>query len=319
MLRYLVLRLVQGVAVLGIVSIVAFGLVELVPGDPTSGRIGSEIVSQEYIDGIREELALDDPVHIRYAVWVENLLQGDLGRSTRTREPVANEVKQRLPATLHLLVGGVVVGVLFGVLAGAVAANWSGTFLDRTVTIWAILGVATPSFVVAVLAIFVFAVELGWVPATGYEPIWDDPVLSMRHLALPWAILGWDIAGVLARFTRSSMLEVLREDYIRTARAKGLRERRVVLTHALRNGMLPVVTVLGLIVGRLLAGSVVIETIFSIPGMGRYLIAGVNNSDYTVVQAVVLLSAVSIVGVSIIADLAYVKLDPRIRLGARMS
>ena len=318
-MRFALSRLLQGIVVLLLVSLVAFLLLDLGPGDSVSGRIGGEIVDQAYIDQLNEEYGLDKPILVRYWKWLEHTMTGDLGNSTRTRQGINGELKGRVPATLHILVGAVIIGLLIGVPVGVLTAYRSNTWADNLLTIWATAGISVPSFLLAVLAIFLFAVKLDWLPATGYVAIWTSPTDSVKGLVLPCAILGWEIGGILARHTRSSVLEVLRQDYIRTARAKGLGTWIILWRHALRNGLLPVVTVIGLLVGRLVSGVVVLETIFSVPGVGRYVVTAVANSDYTVVQAVVLLAAAAIVTANFLADLAYAILDPRIRrqTGAR--
>ncbi len=316
MLRYIGGRVVQGAVVLVVVSMVAFSLIELIPGDPVSSRVGGELVDKEFVTRLRQEYKLDDPLPVRYLSWLNHAVQGDLGLSTKTRLGVTQEIGTRLPATLHVGIGALAFGILVGLSAGALSAMRPGSVLDRAITLLAVAGMSIPEFFLGIVAILVFSVRFGWLPSSGYVPIWEDPVASLERLVLPCTILGMSIAGILARHTRSAMLEVLGQDYIRTARAKGLGETRVMFRHALRNGALPVVTVLSLLVGRVFAGSVVIETVFSIPGVGRYLVSGVQNSDYPVVQALILLSAAAIVAVNLLSDLAYGVIDPRIKLGA---
>jgi peptide/nickel transport system permease protein len=314
-LRYIVGRVAQGVLVLLVVSMFSYSLIELAPGDPVSARVGAELVDKEFIATLRKEYRLDDPMPVRYLAWLRHAVEGDLGFSTKTRMSVTHEIATRLPATLHVGIGALAIGVLLGISAGSVSAMRPGSLVDRAIILVAVAGVSIPDFFLGIVAILVFSVHFGWLPSSGYVPIWQSPVASVQRLILPCAILGLSVAGILARHTRSAMLEVLAQDYIRTARAKGLGETRVMLAHALRNAALPVVTVLSLIVGRVFAGSVVIETVFSIPGLGRYLVSGVQNSDYPVVQAIILLSAIAIVAVNLFADLAYGLLDPRIKVG----
>lgn len=207
-----------------------------------------------------------------------------------------------------------IVGLLIGIPAGIAAAVRHNTLLDRLVTMVSVAGVAMPGFWFGILLILLFSVKLHWLPPLGYVPIQHDPVQALKLMVLPCLVIGWELAAVVTRQLRSSMLEVLRQDYVRTARAKGLRERRVVWTHALRNALMPVVTVIGLLVGRVIAGAVVVETIFAIPGMGRMLVGAVNANDFPAVQAIVLIVAVSVVVMNIVTDLTYAGLDPRIRL-----
>lgn len=315
MTRFLIVRLIQSGLVLVLVSLVAFSLLELVPGDPASARVGTELVDRELVERMRQDYGLDKPLIERYWIWLGNAVSGDLGLSTKTRTSVLEEIADRVPATLHVGIGALLIGTLLGVSAGVVSAARSGRTTDRLITLAAIAGISTPEFFLAILAILLFSVQLGWLPSFGYTPLWEDPMLSIKQLAMPCSIVALHISGIIARHTRSSMLEVLTQDYIRTAKAKGLQSGTILVRHSLRNASLPIVTILSLLVGRVFAGSVIIETVFSIPGVGRYLVSGVQNSDYPVVQAVILISAVAMISANFVADILYGVLDPRIKVG----
>jgi peptide/nickel transport system permease protein len=313
---YLVKRLLQTIPLIVIVSFLTFSMLLLLPGDPVLAMAAAgEELDRETLEARRRQLGLDRPIPVQYVSWVGKALQGDFGRSTQTRRPVMDELRGRIPATLHLGVASLLLALLIGLPTGIISAVKPNSLLDRVITVSAIGGVAIPNFWFGIVLILIFAVTLGWLPTGGYVSIRDDPVQSIRLLILPALTNGWSIAAILVRQTRSSLLEVMRQDYVRTARAKGLREQRVVIAHALRNALLPVVTVLGLLVGYILGGSVITEQIFSIPGMGRLLVSGVFTRDFPVVQAAVLLIALSVVFANLVTDIAYAWLDPRIRYG----
>jgi peptide/nickel transport system permease protein len=311
---YVVKRLLQTIPLIVIVSFLTFAMLLMLPGDPVLAlAAGGEQIDAATLEARRRELGLDRPTPVQYASWVANAVRGDFGRSTQTRRPVSQEIRGRISPTLHLGIASLALALVIGIPTGVMSALKPNSFFDRIATVGAIGGVAIPNFFFGIVLIIVFAVWLGWLPSGGFVSITDDPVRSLKLLALPTLTNGWSIAAILVRQTRSSLLEVLRQDYVRTARAKGLRERRVVAVHAMRNALLPVVTVLGLLVGFILGGSVIVEQIFSIPGMGRLLITGIFAQDFPVVQAGVLLIAMSVIFANLLTDLAYAWLDPRIR------
>ncbi len=316
MQAYIVRRLLQAIPVIILDTFLAFALLLLLPGDPVEtliGASGGASLDPEQIAAYRRELGLDKPIPVQYALWLGRALHGDLGRSTRTYRPVTDEITARLPVTAQVGAAALLLSLVIAIPAGVAAAVWRNSLLDRIVTVVAVGGVAIPGFFLGVVFILLFAVKLRWLPPSGFVSPFEDPVRGLRFLAMPVLVLGWESAALVTRQTRSGMLEVLAQDYVRTARAKGLREARVVWVHALRNALLAVVTVIGLLIGRLLAGSVVIETIFAIPGMGRLLVSAIGARDIATVQAVVLIIALSVVVANLITDLAYGVLDPRIR------
>lgn len=314
MWRYIVQRIVALVPVVFIVSVAAFVFIHLLPGDPVVALIGPEAgnASPEVIAARRHDLGLDRPLHVQYFDWLSNALHGDLGQSAVTKQEVSQALADRFPVTLHLAVASFLVAVLIALPTGIISASKRNSVLDRVMTILALTGIAMPSFWLGILLILLFAVQLQWLPPSGFVSITTDPLECLRHLLLPAISLGAVQAAVIMRQVRSSMLEVLREDYVRTARAKGLNERSVTITHALRNAMLPVVTIIGIQVSALLGGSVITETVFAMPGMGRYAVDAIFIRDYPVVQGVVLVTALVVVTANLITDLSYAVLDPRI-------
>ena len=315
MWRYVLQRLLALIPVVFIVSIVTFAFIHLLPGDPVVALMGPEAgnASAERIEARRHELGLDRALVVQYVDWVGNAVRGDLGVSAVTNQKVSEALSDRFPVTLHLAVASLLVAVIIAVPAGITSAYRRNTPLDRVLTILALTGVAMPSFWLGILLILLFAVQFQWLPPSGFVSITTDPLECLRHLVLPAIALGTVQSAVIMRQVRSSLLEVLREDYVRTARAKGLNERKVIVGHALRNAMLPVVTVVGIQVSALLGGSVVVETVFAMPGLGRYAVDAIFIRDYPVVQAVVLVTALIVVLSSLMTDLSYALLDPRIR------
>ena len=315
MWRYVLQRLLALIPVVFIVSIVTFAFIHLLPGDPVVALMGPEAgnASAERIEARRHELGLDHALVVQYVDWVGNAVRGDLGVSAVTNQKVSEALSDRFPVTLHLALASLLVAVIIAVPAGITSAYRRNTPLDRVLTILALTGVAMPSFWLGILLILLFAVQFQWLPPSGFVSITTDPLECLRHLVLPAIALGTVQSAVIMRQVRSSLLEVLREDYVRTARAKGLNERKVIVGHALRNAMLPVVTVVGIQVSALLGGSVVVETVFAMPGLGRYAVDAIFIRDYPVVQAVVLVTALIVVLSSLMTDLSYALLDPRIR------
>jgi len=287
------------------ISIAVFLMMHLVPGDPAKMMLGELAVDEEVVANFRHQLGLDDPVPVQYWRFLRNALRGDLGRSILENQPVARMIWQVLPSTVELTLAGMGVAVLLGGLLGVTAAVRHHTWVDNGSMLLALWGVSMPSFWMGLLLIFLFSLKLGWLPATGQG--------GWVRLVMPAFTLGYVAAAVIARLVRSSMLEVLRQDYVRTARAKGLAERLVVYRHALRNALIPVVTVMGLQFGALLGGTVVIETVFSRPGIGRLAVTSILSKDFQVTQGTVLMSAVFYTLVNIIVDVSYAALDPRIR------
>jgi peptide/nickel transport system permease protein len=311
-LRYLIRRLVSVLPVLFVVSVVVFSLIHLTPGDPVRIMLREE-ADPATAATLRRQLGLDRPLPVQYLAWLGRAVQGELGRSIRTRQPVAEAIRQRLPVTLTVAGAALVVGLGIGLPAGILAATRPNSALDVLATLTAVSGVSVPSFWLALLLILLFSLTLGWLPPLGWVSPGHDPAGALRSLILPAITLGTAIAAVVMRMTRSSLLEVLGLDYVRTARAKGLGERRVLLTHALQNALIPVATVVGLQAGALLGGAVITETIFALPGVGRLLVDAIFQRDFPVVQGVVLLLAVNFLVVNLLVDLAYAWLDPRIR------
>jgi len=313
MTRYIVRRLLATIPVLFLVTVVVFSLINLVPGDPALVIAGGE-ADRAAIEAIRKQLGLDRPVVVRYVQWLARLVQGDFGRSVRDGRPVLDVLLLKLPVTIELAVISLGVGWAIAVPAGVLAAWKQRTALDYTATTVALAGISIPNFWLGIMLIYLLAVHLRWLPPSGYVEPWVDPVRNLQLMIMPATVLGTALAALVMRLLRSSMLEVLGSEFIRTAHAKGLAERAVVLKHALKNAMIPVATVMGLQLGGLLGGAVVTETIFAVPGIGRLAIESIFTRDYPMVQGVVLISAVAVVFVNFAVDVLYSVLDPRIRL-----
>jgi peptide/nickel transport system permease protein len=312
MTAYVFRRLISVIPVLLFLSITLFALQYVLPGDPVAVVVGETAIDPQVEAQIRRELLLDQPLPVRYAHWLWRVLHGDLGRSYRSNEPVLDLVRQRIPVTMQLTAAAWFVG-LVGIPLGVIAATHHNGRLDMTVSVTSLLGITVPSFWLGILLIWLFAVQLRWLPPSGFVSIFENPADALPRMVLPAITLGVTAAAVLMRQTRSAMLEVIRQDYVRTARAKGLRERRVILRHALKNALLPVTTLLGLQVARLLGGAVVIEQVFAIPGLGRLAVSSIQLREVQVVQGVVLMAACIVLLANLIVDVAYVTLDPRIR------
>jgi peptide/nickel transport system permease protein len=304
--RYIVRRLALLVPLLVGASILVFLTMRLIPGDPARLALGAE-ATEEQVQLMRRQWGLDQPLPVQYVYWIGHALQGDFGRSTVSRVPAGQEIALRLPATLRLAGLSMLVSVVLGMGLGVLAAVRHNTWLDRSSIVLALLGVCTPTFWLGLMLILVFSVGLGWFPSFGQG--------GLEHLVLPAFTLGAAAAAVLARVTRSSLLEVLGADYMRTARAKGLAEHLVIARHALRNGLIPVLTLLGIELGGLLAGAIVTETVFAYPGIGLLLVNSVSNRDFAVVQAALLLFALQFVLVNLLVDVLYTVVDPRISYG----
>jgi peptide/nickel transport system permease protein len=310
-LRFLGGRLLGTAPVLVILSIGVFLMLHLTPGDPVQIMLGQD-ADPGAIAALRAELGLDQPLPIQYARWVANVVRGDLGRSIRTNQPVTEAIVSRLPVTIELSVLALALSLAIGLPAGIVAAIRRNSSLDFASTGLALVGVSLPSFFLGILLILVFALWLRWVPPSGYTAVLVDPLMNVKQMFMPALALGAALAGIVARLTRSSLLEVLGTDYMRTARAKGLSEAASVVGHALKNALLPVVTVVGLQVGAVLGGAILIETIFALPGIGRLAVDSIFARDFPIVQGVVLFLALVRVVSNVVADLLYARLDPRI-------
>jgi peptide/nickel transport system permease protein len=308
----LVRRLLGALPILAIVSLITFAMIHLIPGDPAIAIAGISATPEQILN-IRRDLGLDQPLLTQLADWYLNLFHGDLGRSLLLGQPVVQATLQRLPVTIGLSVYALVLTLLLGLLSGIIAALRQNTWIDQAAMIVAMLGISLPSFYLGLLMIILFAVDLRWLPTGGYIAFTTDPAGWLATSTMPAISLALLLAGLLARITRSTMLEVLRQDYIRTARAKGLTERRVVMKHALANALIPITTVVGIIVSLLISGSVVIETLFSIPGIGQLLTQAVLNRDYPMVQGGLLITTALLVLVNIAVDVCYALLDPRVR------
>jgi len=305
-------RLGTTLATLVFVSMLIFGLQQLLPGDPAKILAGEE-QDPNVIAYLHQKLHLDDPLPVRYAWWVGGVLHGDLGESVRNQQPVLDLVLQKLPVTVELAALAFLIALVIGIPAGIVSAVARGTVWDTLANAFALWGISTPNFWLGILLILLFSVQLGWLPASGYVPPSEDLRANLAAMIMPAFVLGNAIAAVLMRHTRSAMLQVLSSDYVRTARAKGLRERVVVLKHALRNALTPVITLGALELGTLLSGAVLTEQVFTIPGFGKLIVDAVFNRDYAVVQGVVLVTATAYITLNLLADLAYVLANPRLR------
>ena len=312
MTTYLIRRIGSVVATMLVVGVVMFFIIRSIPGDVTSALLGQD-ATPEQIAAMRVRLNLDQPVPAQFVAWFGGVLRGDLGDSIYMRVPVLEAIAQRIEPTAMLALAATLVAVVFGVGLGVVAAVRHGTAVDYAVMVIAMLGLSVPTFWLGLLMILFFAVNLQWLPAAGYAPIAEDPIRTLRYLVMPALALGFSQAAVIARMTRASLLDTLGEDYVRTARSKGLPSLRVVLRHALRNAMMPVLTVIGLSIATLAGGVVVTETVFNIPGAGRLVIESVQRRDYPVLQGSVIAVALVYAVVNLLVDLSYLALDPRVR------
>lgn len=312
MLSVLARRLFSALPVLLIVSLISFGLMRLIPGDPAAAIAGPSATPAQ-IEQLSRDLGLHEPIWAQLLQYYEGLARGDLGRSLLLGKGVFAATMERLPVTIGLSLYALVFTLLIGIASGIIAALRQNSWVDQAAMMFAMIGISVPNFFLGLLMIILFAVHLGWLPSGGYVPFGQDPMGWLRSMTMPAFSLALLQAGLLARITRSSMLEVLRQDYIRTARAKGLPQRRVILKHALANAMIPIVTVVGIIVSLLLSGAVVTEALFSIPGMGQLLTQAVLNRDYPMVQGGLLLVTTFLVLVNITVDTLYAVIDPRVR------
>ncbi len=312
MFEFLLKRIASILPTLVVVSMLIFGLQQLLPGDPAKILAGEE-QDPTVVAYLRAKLHLDEPLPVRYGYWIGGVLQGDLGESVRTQQPVLSLVLQKLPVTLELALLAMTIALLIGIPAGIVSAVGRGTAWDTAANVLALWGISTPNFWLGILMIMLFSVQLGWLPASGYVSPFEDLGANLAAMIMPAFVLGNAIAAVLMRHTRSAMLQVMSADYVRTARAKGLSERVVVLKHALRNALTPIITLGALELGTLLSGAVLTEQVFTIPGFGKLIVDAVFNRDYAVVQGVVLVTATTYIVLNLLADLAYFAANPRLR------
>ena len=310
--RYTLQRLLAIIPVLVVVAIVTFSLIHITPGDPVSLMAG-DLATPEQKEAIRKDMGLDRPIYQQLVIYFADLLRGDLGESIFNKFKVTTLISQRLEPTLFIAVFSQLVSIIIAIPLGILAAWKANTWIDRVVMVIAVLGLAIPSFWLGANLIWVFAVKLHWFPAFGYIPISEGVVPWIKSITLPSISVGFISAALIARMTRASMLEVLREDYVRTARAKGLGEQAVLLGHAFKNASIPVVTIIGIGIAGLVSGLVVTEAVFGIPGVGRLIVDAVNRRDYPVIQGVILMFTVAYVLINLIVDLIYGYLDPRIR------
>jgi peptide/nickel transport system permease protein len=312
MFEFLLKRIASIIPTLVVVSMLIFGLQLLLPGDPAKILAGEE-QDPTVVAYLRAKMHLDEPLPVRYGYWMGGVLQGDLGESVRTQQPVLSLVLQKLPVTVELALLAMTIALLIGIPAGIVSAVGRGTVWDTVANVLALWGISTPNFWLGILMIMLFSVQLGWLPSSGYVSPFEDLGANLAAMIMPAFVLGNAIAAVLMRHTRSAMLQVMSADYVRTARAKGLSERVVVLKHALRNALTPIITLGALELGTLLSGAVLTEQVFTIPGFGKLIVDSVFNRDYAVVQGVVLVTATTYIVLNLLADLAYFAANPRLR------
>jgi peptide/nickel transport system permease protein len=312
MLSYIVRRLAIAVPTLVLVSIFVFTLQKLLPGDPALVMAGEDR-DPAAIAFIREKYRLNEPIFTQYAYWMKAVLQGDMGVSLRTSQPVLRLIGDKLPVTIQLAIMAIVIAFVIGVPAGILSAVKKGTAIDYAANIVALSGLSVPNFWLGIMLILLVSVNLGWLPASGYESPFVDPLRSLQTMIMPAFVLGTSLAATLMRHTRSAMLGVMKADYVRTARAKGVREYAVIIKHAFRNALLPIVTLSALLFGELLGGAVLTEQIFTIPGFGKLIVDAVFTRDYAVVQGVVLCAAAGVILINLVADVLYFLVNPRMR------
>ena len=312
MIPYIARRILIALPTLLIVSVIVFLLQKLLPGDPVLALAGEER-DPATLEFLRERYGFNDPLVVQYFRWLGHALVGDLGISLRTNQPVLELIGEKLPVTLQLALMSMVFALGIGIPAGIIAAVYKNSVFDWFANFVALSGMSIPNFWLGIMLILLISVNLGWLPASGYEPFFRDPVRSLQTMLMPSFVLGTALAATIMRHTRSSMLTVLRSDYIRTARAKGLSRREVILSHSFRNAVLPIITLTAILFGELMAGAVLTEQIFAIPGFGKLTVDAVFNRDYAVVQGVVLCTAVGFLFINLVADVLYGVFNPRIR------
>ncbi len=319
MATYIIRRLIHGLVVLILVTLIVFFIMRLLPGDPLIIYVAQtaqlEAMPPEMLDKLRHEYGLDRPIFVQYLNWLLGVLKGDLGTSIFYREKVGKLLLERFPVTLHLGFLAFIFGALFGILTGLISAIRRGKWLDKILTPVTYIGITIPVFWLGILLIYAFGLKLKWFPISGYTSPFEDFWLSTKQIVMPVICLAVFGLAANARQMRSSMLEVIGQDYIRTAWSKGLRERTIVIRHALKNSLIPVITLMGIGVGIIFGGSVLVETVFAIPGIGRLLVSSILGQDYVVVQAITLIIAVVVLVVNLVVDISYGWFDPRIRYG----
>jgi peptide/nickel transport system permease protein len=319
MLAYIIRRLFMAVIVVILVTILVFSAIRLLPGDPLiiflGQHAGIESMTEERLEELRHQYGLDKPPVMQYFDWIGGILKGDLGRSITYRDKVGTLMAQRFPITIHIGLTAFILGNIIGILLGLIAALRRGTWVDATATVFSYIGITIPVFWLGLLLMYVFGLKLGWLPISGYVPLTQDFWESTKSIIMPALCEMITGTAIIMRQTRSSMLEVSRQDYIRTAWSKGLRERYIVFKHMLKNSLIPVITLLGIGIGIIFGGSVLVETVFAIPGIGRLLVQSVFQQDYVVVQSGVLVISSIVVLSNLMVDISYGWLDPRIRYG----
>lgn len=313
MIRYIFKRIIYSIPVLLLVTIIVFSLIHIIPGDPVLAMLGIQATTS-MIANLRAQLNLDKPIVVQYYLWLKDVFRGDLGESIRSKQPVLKLVLNSLSPTVLLALTSLLFSVFFSIIAGAIAASKRNTIFDFGAMFIAVLGISIPAFWLGIMVILILSVNLNIFPAMGYVSFLKNPIDALMHLILPAATLGFGLVGYTTRMTRSQMLEVLNQDFIRTARAKGLLEVVVIYKHALRNALIPIVTAVGIQLGFLLGGAILIEQIFAWPGIGRLAVLAINSKDYTVLQGTVLVVATMFVIINLIVDILYTFLNPKIKL-----
>ena len=313
MIRYVIKRLLSAIPLLILISIIVFSLIHIIPGDPIKIMLGI-YGDHELVETLKVQLNLDKPIAVQYFLWMGKVLHGDLGLSIRSKTPVLEIILERIPRTFMLAGGALSISIFISIISGVIAASRRNTAIDFSVMTFAIIGQSIPQFWMAIMLILFFSLFLNLLPSMGFIPFLENPVESIKHLILPAVSLGIPQASIAARMTRSAMLEILGQDYIRTARAKGLKERAVIFNHALKNALIPITTILGIQFAFLMGGTVVIEQIFVYPGLGKLAIDAIFNRDYTVIQGVVLFTSTFFIIINLIVDIVYVALNPKVKL-----
>ena len=317
MARFAASRILQAIPTMVIVSMLVFGLIRMAPGDPAAMQMGREAAKPENLpklEALREEMGLTKPIPVQYLYWIQDLAQGDFGNSLKNKRPTIDLFMQKLPATLELVIGATIFALFLAVPLGVLAAIKRGTLVDRAAMGFVSAGLAVPGFWLGLTLILIFSVRLGWLPASGYVPFREDPAENIKRLILPSITLGTYLAATLMRFLRSDMIQALGADYVRTARAKGLREKTVIMRHAMKNALIPVLTVAGLEIGALLGGAVIIEQVFGWSGVGWLTVQAIFDRDYPLVQTSVLFVTIGLILANLLTDIAYGFLNPRMRV-----
>jgi peptide/nickel transport system permease protein len=313
LLNYILRRFLHLLPILFVVSFVVFSMLLLLPGDPTVALLG-ENASEAQRAALRVKMGFDQPIYVQYFRWLTSFLSGDFGRSLRTQEPVREMLLGRIPVTLELTFLSMLLSVIVGIPLGIISALKRNKLTDSVISVIGMAGIALPHFWAGILLIMLFSVQLGWLPPSGYVPIWEDPIANLQLMVMPCLMIGASLSALILRQTRASMLQVMSEDYVRTARAKGASEFQVIVQHALRNALIPIVTIIGLQFGGLIGGVVITEMIFSLPGLGRMIVEGIFERDFAPLQAAILFVVVGTLVINLITDLTYAILDKRVKL-----